>query len=95
MKVTWTTPRDRIALIPPQEYKEKLASLYAHADKARNGFVTVTIETVRNGKLAKKHRSRKYKTKSLYFAENLTFFVIFEEKDQIKIRTVIIERGRK
>lgn len=58
MKVTWTTPRDRIALIPPQEYKEKLASLYAHADKARNGFITITIETVR------KPRSTGYKSQN-------------------------------
>jgi len=50
MKVVWTTPRDRIALIPPQEFKEKLLALYAHADKARNGYITITIETVRKAR---------------------------------------------
>lgn len=58
MKVVWTTPRDRIALIPPKEFKEKLEQLYSHADKARNGFVTITIETVR------KPRSTGYKSQN-------------------------------
>jgi len=58
------------------------------------------FKTVRLGKLAKrKHLSKKCKTYYQYFKDNLSFYVICQEKefeDYIKylIRTVIIEKGR-
>ena len=56
--------------------------------------------TVRLGKLSKrKHLSKNNKTYYQYFRDNLSFYVICQEKefeDYVKclIRTVIIERGR-
>ena len=56
--------------------------------------------TARLGKLSKrKHLSKRDKTYYHYFKDNLSFYVICQEKefeDYIKclIRTVIIERGR-
>jgi len=58
------------------------------------------FKTARLGKLAKrKHLSKKNKTYCLYFKDNLSFYVICQEKefeDYIKclIKTVIIEQGR-
>ena len=58
------------------------------------------FETVRFGKLSiRKHLSKKNKTHYHYFKDNLSFYVICEEKeyeDYIKclIKTVIIETGR-
>ena len=58
------------------------------------------FKTARLGKLAKrKHLSGKNKTYYRYFNDNLSFYVVCQEKefeDYIKclIRTVIIEEGR-
>lgn len=58
------------------------------------------LGTVRLGKLSKrKHLSKRNKTYYQYFKDNLSFYVISQEKeydDYIKclIRTVIIEIGR-
>ena len=58
------------------------------------------FKTVRSDKLAKKkHLSKKNKTYYMYFKDNLSFYVICQEKEFEKyikclIRTVIIEEGR-
>ena len=50
--------------------------------------------TISNGQFVKK--SRKHKTKYLYFNDNISFYVIFEENEEtIQIKTVIIKKGRK
>ena len=58
-----------------------------------------TFKTVKLSRLSKKHRSNKNKTYYHYFNDNLSFYVICQEKefeDYVKclIRTVIIEQGR-
>ena len=59
------------------------------------------FKTVRTGRLAKrKHLSKRNVTYYQYFKDNLSFYVICQEKgfeEYIKslIRTVIIEKGRK
>ena len=56
--------------------------------------------TVRKGNLAKrKHISKYNKTYYQYFKDNLSFYVICQEKEyekyvKILIRTIIIEEGR-
>ena len=58
------------------------------------------FETVRRGNLAKrKHLSKENKTYYSYFKDNLSFYVICQEKEfeeyiKILIKTVIIEEGR-
>lgn len=58
------------------------------------------FKTARLGKLSKrKHLSKKNKTYYHYFKDNLSFYVICQEKEFEKyvkclIRTVIIEKGR-
>lgn len=58
------------------------------------------FKTVRLGRLAKrKHISKRNKTYYQYFKDNLSFYVICQEKEFEKytkclIRTVIIEEGR-
>ena len=58
------------------------------------------FKTVRLSKLAKrKHISKKNKTYCRYFKDNLSFYVICQEKEFDKyvkclIRTVVIEKGR-
>jgi len=58
------------------------------------------FKTARLGKQAKrKHLSRKNKTYHHYFQDNLSFYVICEEKEfeeytKCLVRTVIIEQGR-
>jgi hypothetical protein len=51
--------------------------------------------TVIGGKIARKHKSRRYITYCRYFPDNLTFFVVSKKtKYAIRIKTVIIEHGR-
>ncbi|MBN1645358.1 hypothetical protein JW851_04985 [Candidatus Woesearchaeota archaeon] len=52
--------------------------------------------TIKLGKLSKrKHFSKKHKTYYNYFNDNLSFYVICKEyKNQILIRTIIIEKGK-
>ena len=52
--------------------------------------------TVRSAKFSKrKHLSRRHKTYYNYFNDNLSFYVICKEhKNQILIKTVIIEKGK-
>ena len=58
------------------------------------------FNAVRNGKVsARKHRSRKGKTYYCYFKDNLSFYVMCQEKEyddyvKVLIKTVIIEEGR-
>lgn len=58
------------------------------------------FKTARLGNLAKrKHLSRRNKTYYNYFKDNLSFYVICQEKEfenhvKCLIRTVIIEKGR-
>ena len=58
------------------------------------------FQTVRIGNLAKrKHLSKKHKTYYNYFKDNLSFYVIcqerrFEDYTKILIKSVIIEEGR-
>lgn len=53
------------------------------------------FETARKGRIAGKHKSSKNATKCLYFSDNLTFYVVVNErKSCIWIKTVIIEEGR-
>ncbi len=58
------------------------------------------FKTARSGKLAKrKHISKRNKTYYHYFKDNLSFYVICQEKEfeeyvKCLIRTVIIEKGR-
>ena len=53
------------------------------------------FDAVRKGKTSRKHHSHKNKTKSLYFNDNFTFYVVFKEtKNKIYVKTVIIEEGR-
>lgn len=58
------------------------------------------FETVKSGRLVKrKHLSKKHKTYYRYFKDNLSFYVICQEKEfenyiKVLIKTVIIERGR-
>lgn len=58
------------------------------------------FKTVKLGKLAKrKHLSRENKTYYQYFKDNLSFYVICQEREfedyiNCLIRTVIIEEGR-
>ncbi len=58
------------------------------------------FKTVRLKNLAKrKHLSKIYKTYYNYFKDNLSFYVICQEKDcgefiKVLIKTVIIEKGR-
>lgn len=47
MKVTWTCPKEHIAVIPPKGQKDTLKQIYNLSDTKHQGFVTVTIETVR------------------------------------------------
>lgn len=47
MKVTWTTHRDRLAILPPAEHKGRLKELYEQADVKQGGYVTITLENVR------------------------------------------------
>jgi len=54
-----------------------------------------TYITVRLGKYSKKHKSKANKTYCHYFNDNLAFYVICKEnKNQILIKTVIIEKGK-
>jgi len=57
------------------------------------------LQTIRRGRVPHRHRSRKHETYHQYFHDNISIYVICEEKEQreyIKciIKTVIIERGR-
>lgn len=58
------------------------------------------FKAVISGKLSKrKHLSKKHKTYCCYFEDNLSFYVICQEKEfenytKCLIRTVIIEEGR-
>ena len=47
MKATWTCPKEHIAVIPPKGQKDALKQIYHLSDTKHQGFVTVTIETVR------------------------------------------------
>jgi hypothetical protein len=47
MKATWTCPREQIAIIPPRGLKDMLRKIFDFSDSKHQGFVTVTIETVR------------------------------------------------
>jgi hypothetical protein len=51
--------------------------------------------TIVEGHQAKRHCSRRNTTKCRYFSDNLTFFVVFHrKKEDLYIKTVIIEYGR-
>jgi hypothetical protein len=57
------------------------------------------IQTVLEGKRAKKHTSKRHRTYFRYFKENITVYVICQELKERNIiiktvKTVIIERGR-
>lgn len=42
-----------------------------------------------------KKYSKKHKTKYLYFKDNLSFYVIYKEKEKaIYVKTIIIKKGR-
>ena len=47
MKATWTCKRETIALIPPRTVKEKLEQILDLSERQHNGFVTITVETIR------------------------------------------------
>ncbi|MEK6939458.1 MAG: hypothetical protein AABX31_01905 [Nanoarchaeota archaeon] len=59
-----------------------------------------SFNAVRNGKLSvRKHKSRKGKTYYHYFNDNLSFYVMCQEREyddyiKVLIKTVIIEEGR-
>lgn len=70
---------------------ERGAKFNLSYDEARKRI----FETVRKGKVARKHCSYRNKTKCLYFKDNLTFYVIFNEmKNRIYVKTIVIEEGR-
>ena len=58
------------------------------------------FNAVRNGNVsARKHRSRREKTYYCYFKDNLSFYVMCQEKEyddyvKVLIKTIIIEEGR-
>ncbi|MBI2147188.1 hypothetical protein HYU19_01795, partial [Candidatus Woesearchaeota archaeon] len=91
--------------------KEKIIDIEAHAFlrlmERSNAYALSYVEAkerafaaVRSGRLAtRKHLSNTGKTYYLYFKDNLSFYVICQEKEgdaytKIVIRTVIIEQGR-
>ena len=39
MKVTWTTHRERLAILPPAEHKGRLKELYEQADVKQGGML--------------------------------------------------------
>ena len=57
-------------------------------------------QAVKNGKISvRKHPSRKGRTYCCYFKDNLSFYVMCQEKEyddyvKVLIKTVIIEEGR-
>jgi hypothetical protein len=53
------------------------------------------FSTVRSGRFARKHFSKRHKTYYSYFSDNLSFYVIcLERGSKILIKTVIIEEGK-
>ncbi|MCX6709617.1 MAG: hypothetical protein NTV63_01515 [Candidatus Woesearchaeota archaeon] len=53
------------------------------------------FEAARKGRIASRHKSKENTIKCLYFSDNLTFYVVVNErKSCIWIKTVIIEEGR-
>ena len=44
MKVSLTTHRSKLGLLPPDDYKQPLFELYEKAEKKHGGYVTISIE---------------------------------------------------